>query len=488
MGYCCVAIQVLIMKMTSSATMKYLFSKPLVSLFALAGLVVSFPSFAMVEMKDEQLSDITGQALLQMGKTEGQGISSDTTFYKAGLDARLELNMNIEKLQLGCTSAAVNGKNCDIDIRNFSLSGLPSSYVTNPSDPTLGSPDFTGNDGRVATSASLSRPFFEFAIKNDHSKTLREVVGIRMGASEMLGLLSSGTANGNSASSTDGIQSLSGFMQIKETTGSASTEATLFGTESDHEISGLLNALGFDRQFTSTPGHQDTDGVSVPSLTTDFDVPSFTVNGKRQTAAVIQGITTKIDSISLSDGPENQLRVSFPCILLIACQAKIELADGSAIQNLNMEIDFSQSLSMIHNIPLTGTGFYLSMQGEDVKWPGAHQDDVARQGWWMSFSDEVDLGELNASNPVNIDSVLPQVATLMTAELLKEENRVYAPPGASLGTLFGITMTTPEPIIVDLDAATDPLQGGNPVDLNLSNLQLTSQYVTPNCWGSARFC
>ena len=46
-------------------------SKPLLSLFALVGLLAS-SAFAMVEMKDEQLSQVTGQALLQMGKTEGR--------------------------------------------------------------------------------------------------------------------------------------------------------------------------------------------------------------------------------------------------------------------------------------------------------------------------------------------------------------------------------------------------------------------------------
>ena len=55
---------------------------------------------AMTEMRDAELSDVSGQALMQMGKTETGGLA----FYKAGLDAEVELNMNIEKLQLGCTA------------------------------------------------------------------------------------------------------------------------------------------------------------------------------------------------------------------------------------------------------------------------------------------------------------------------------------------------------------------------------------------------
>lgn len=91
---------------------------------------------------------------------------------------------------------------------------------------------------------------------------------------------------------------------------------------------------------------------------------------------------------------------------------------------------------------------------------------------------------MKATQEVNINDVLPQVATLMTNELLKEENRVYAPAGAALLTLFGVTMTTPKPIIVDLNRATL----ANPAKLSLSNLQLGNQNITPNYYGSLRFC
>ncbi|WP_231866057.1 hypothetical protein, partial [Alcanivorax sp. HI0003] len=39
------------------------------------------------------------------------------------------------------------------------------------------------------------RPFFQFAIKNDSSKTLREVVGIRLGGEDVSGPLSFGSLN-----------------------------------------------------------------------------------------------------------------------------------------------------------------------------------------------------------------------------------------------------------------------------------------------------
>ncbi|MDC9612178.1 hypothetical protein, partial [Pseudoalteromonas sp. GABNS16H] len=77
--------------------------------FALVFLLFSQAVQAMVELKDEQLADVTGQALLQMNKEFTNGY----TFYKAGLDAELRLNMNIDKLQLGC--GGINGTDgCDL--------------------------------------------------------------------------------------------------------------------------------------------------------------------------------------------------------------------------------------------------------------------------------------------------------------------------------------------------------------------------------------
>jgi hypothetical protein len=189
--------------------------------------------------------------------------------------------------------------------------------------------------------------------------------------------------------------------------------------------------------------------------------------------------------------------VDFDCILVIACSAKIKLKEGSRIEGLPLNVSFEQSLSMIHNIPLTGTGGYLSLQLQDLLWPGNYIDgadigktslsnftqasDIARAGWWMSFAEPVNLGLLKGQNPVDVSAVYPQVATKASAFLNQESQRVYAPAGAAVGTLFGITMTTPNPIIIDLSDAT-------PATLSLSNVQLKNQVPKSNCYGTLTFC
>lgn len=153
---------------------------------------VALPVSAMTEMADKEMSNVSGQALLQMDKEFTNGF----TFYKAGLDAKLELNANFEKLQLGC--GGVNGSGaCDLDIDNFSL-----GCVADASGACL-SLDPRGRQIPGAPAGSpnqlkdflIERPFFQFAIKNDSSKTLREVVGIRLGGEDVSGPLSFGSLN-----------------------------------------------------------------------------------------------------------------------------------------------------------------------------------------------------------------------------------------------------------------------------------------------------
>src|SRR5690606_19685819 len=117
--------------------------------------------------------------------------------------------------KLGSTAVVtVIDTHCDIVIDHLSLSGMPDSQ----------GPD-VWNNGRPASSASLVRPFFEFAIKNDNSKTLREVVGIRLSAEQATGMLTAGYQDGSMTrdESRSGINSLSGYMELASASGTGMT-------------------------------------------------------------------------------------------------------------------------------------------------------------------------------------------------------------------------------------------------------------------------
>ncbi|MFW1666668.1 hypothetical protein [Acinetobacter ursingii] len=476
----------------------------------------------LTNLTDKELSEQTGQALFNLsyiaptdssnlmnGKTIGGNSAGAIGFYKLGMEADIDLNTNIRSLQLGC--GGVNGPGaCDIEINNLALSALPDGY-----DSSTGtSPNF-GSTQRASTSAKLVNPFIEFAIKNPNTASTREFVGVRLSAEKIFGLLTLGTDNSANPTA-DGLQTLSGFMRLASTSGSVNTKETLFGNTADQILGAvdgrtdpnmIVNLLGQQKRiFTSNPGAAGNDGISIPSMKNiGFTMPAAQVNGVRSTSANVSGIKVKINEIPMgkvtgadgnftSDGAKNQLYVTYDPILLVAKDAKFIMADGSNVTNLNLDVTFQQALSMIHNIPLTGNGGYLSLQNQKLLWPGAYttenagvnelnsmtKSDVAQPGWWMSFADPVQLGKLNGTSDVDISAALPQVAYLVSKYL--QDNPVQVDAGEGIGALFGTPIT--KLLNIDLNAYTT----ANPVKVTLQNLQLANQGVTPNCYGSLKFC
>lgn len=423
--------------------------------------------YGMTALDDRQLSNVTGQALLQMGKDESNGF----TFYKAGLDAEVEINLNIEKLQLGC--GGVNGAaGCDIDIDNLSLSG----------------PEGCGAN-RPDCSAVLTRPYFEFAIKNDDSRTLREVSGIRLSAENAFGLLTAGQNDGTA----NGINTLSGYLQVAPTTGSTSTQAAFFGDQLQGLITTGSCGGGFGRNISCAGFQTNGGGINIGSQDVTFNVPGFTVNDSRMTNLSVEGITSQIPSIPINyeDGSLVAQLVSLSatdgtsynsCLYLIVCGITLQnVRLQSSLDNLGVEISLDQDLGLIHKIPVNNP-FSLSFQKEAVDWPGGNAGDVAQRGWWLSFADPVQLGDLStpAGFELDISDAFPQVATFVSNYLRTRANAAYAPFGDAVGGVF----------TGNLDLALPPIDlSGNTAALDLVNLPLgAAQDVTANCYGSASFC
>ena len=155
----------------------------------------SLQSHSLQALSDDEMSQVEGQALMSLTSTPDA--AKKLNFYRLGMEANIDINANIKKLQLGC--GGTNGAGgCDIDIDNLSLTGL------NPVDG-----EYAGS------SATLKNPFIEFAVKNPTSASTREIVGFRVGALEALGLLSLGeNPNSNNPSDDKGINSLSGNLTL----------------------------------------------------------------------------------------------------------------------------------------------------------------------------------------------------------------------------------------------------------------------------------
>lgn len=395
----------------------------------------------MTALSDEQLGDVTGQALLMMDSRPGQGISSGLNFYKVGLDAAVDLNLNIAKLQLGC--GGVNGPGCDIDIDRLSLSGNCDS-------------------GRPGCSASLTRPFFEFAIDENQDSGLREIVGFRLSAEMAEGLLTAGENNGIP----NGINSLSGYLNIAGTSGRARTAAAEFR----EVLSGRLCVTVFGGCLAPADFTTNDSPLKLPSMPVNFDVAGFEAYGSRMQSVQI-GAKTTISGIPFSEASGSRKATALGITLN-------KVFFTTQLNNLNVDIQIDQDLGMVHRIPVANP-FSLSMQSRHLLWPDAPV--AAERGWWLAFSDPINIGELNAADnyEVDISSVFPDVAVKISDYLTK--NRINVSASSVIGGVFGGDVKTyPSPI---------DLSNYSAAQLSISDIPLGAvQNVTPNCWGNSRFC
>lgn len=499
---------------------------------------------AITAMSDEELGNQTGQALFMMDKITGTGTSGSTgtgqtgvTFYKMGLDAVLDLNANIRKLQLGC--GGVNGPGCDIDIDNMSLSGPESC---------------TG--GRPNCDFQLFRPFVQFAIKNDSNPATREVVGWRLSAEKSIGLLSMGyqDAGMTDAQAKNGLNSLSGYMSIGSATGVASTatrcmsyasaNASCNGTGTAYPGLGSAGSISAAtaQQFGCSSGTDTANGcgigtnarmagrlyanLSLGTTIADFYSETYAiimnsasatvvsdptvVSGKRMTAVDLTGSAT-VGSVNFS----GQMTAN----VSILGGLNMDKTVTGTINGLTATTPIHESLSYIHKISVAGNPFSLSLQRQNVLWPGSAA--AAQTGWWMAFEDQINIGNISPQNQIMLtNNVLMQALSGASASPWATNN--CSPDGCSSGA--GNTANVRTCVVPSINCAlyralsyTNPDGGSGdngiygvvcvglpaclsgslpigtltvPVDLNLqlTDLKLSAQHVSPNCWGSSKFC
>ncbi|MEF9957929.1 MAG: hypothetical protein RR767_12140 [Acinetobacter sp.] len=528
----------------------------------------AYASDTLHSLSDSELSAATGQALMSMSYIAPNDVANleknrsggDTSigFYKLGMEAELELNLNVKKLQLGCGGR--NGPGCDIDLDNVSLSG----------NPTLVGTDYnsaTNRENRVGSSAKLTNPFIEFAIKDPGSASTRQMVGFRVSSEKAQGLLTIGTENSNIS---NGINALSGYIPVRSDSsgkvkGIIETAPSYFDASDPYNrISGKLNApLGTVANF-----HLDQGGFWVPGFkNVGFEIPGFTIKGNRLNPVLslnpvvrlpdlvmgrdfnnsnCGGGSTQCNAYGLSSGGVgttfqvkptytigsttqsngsgggivyvNPLNISAVGVqggvsdpnqannntgVLASLRAKVDGCSGigcivagdsyyvnmyTKVKNITANVTVKQPLGLIHSMPLN-SGASLSLQSQNLLWPGQPLDDITEPGWWLSLKDGVDLGTIVPTLPVDLcegttgvpqQCVHPQIAAQVNAFLASN------PPSTSdLGGL--ISGNEALGIQVGPTGASGGFALSN-LGLTVNGLVLGNQYFTPNCYGTLKFC
>lgn len=456
------------------------------SIFSVSSVYADFS--ALQSMSDEQLSETTGQALMSLSyiaPTDAANLEAkrkdsagniigakNIGFYKLGLEAELELNANIKKLQLGC--GGVNGAgNCDIDIDNLSLSGLGNSATSNTNSAS-------DRAARVGSSAVLSNPFMEFAIKNPNSASTREVVGINLSSEKAIGLLTFGQEN---SSSKNGINSLSGYMEVAATTGTAlvngfgsslvageETRRQLIQSDGYNAITGLACcALGIPLSFKTTAYNLNLrDKVTGSNiLKGDLVLGQQPITGKRISSAVLKA-TANVRDIDLSGN------ISARAIGFINLDNK---NTQGTIENLIVDVSIDENLGYFHKASLNGTPASLSLQSQDLQWPGNKSSAV--KGWWLEFSNPIEIGKIDPEDRVDIPkATLNTVMDQVSAFLGVRKNAVNCGVILALNCLAGS----------NVPVGTVDLTNAPHASMPLNNVQLAQQDFTPNCYGTLKFC
>ena len=438
-------------------------NKSLISILITATLGFS-QSYAMTALNDEELSEVEGQALMNLEYTAGSNgtdslgqsyTQSDLGFYKLGLSAEIELNANIKKLQLGCGGSNNTIRaGCDIDIDNLSLSGIPEAGQERPE-----------------TSAKLTNPFIEFAIKNPTSAATREVMGFRVSAEKIVGLLTAGTNDGTQ----NGINTLSGYMKIAPATGSTKTQETPFTQSLTGKVN-IAGCLNCPREFVTS-----NSTIKIPSMPVNFTTKEAILNGSRLTSVNVNALAD-VPTIILTENSGNMKAVvpgtTWVTIIPLSNFTISDMRVNMQISGLKTDIALNQSLGLIHSLPLNNP-VSLSLQKSKLFWP--KEQAVADPGWWLAVNDPVQLGTLNASEnyAVDINPILPDVADYLSQWF--DDNPLYIDAGQAIGAVFTSKLVSN---VGEVNLGSLPA-----LPLPLNNIPLgASQNVISNCYGGLKFC
>ena len=437
-------------------------------------LICSAASAQLKPLNEDELAEITGQAsLLDVDKYNFDTEGVTNNFYRLTLNSTITTSANIDKLRLKDS----NG-NDQISIDNLSLSGGINNQVS---------------------SAVLTNPFVEFAFAGDidsNRANNREIIGIRVGAESMNGVLSFGEQHATDANQDTGINTFSGFLQTNSLSGTANTlEVT--PDRGPYELTSGLVIVGF------LGGTLDLESrVSIQPLSPNFTAPAVTINGTGETFSTIStntiivadpdtpGFDIETDGIPFTVTGNGTAEIDLGLFNLPVAANNI-VANGR-LANVQIDGTVTQDLKTIHNVSVNGSGFYLSAQNRPVKWRDSHTDtdpllnDIAQPGWWLGITDTVNIAPITLDAIELPDSTIQDILRLASDELQKPENRIELDLSQVVQTLAGgLTVDDINVTLSDPNLAI----GEAPVPLILQNQSLgSSQAHIINCWNGSLGC
>lgn len=319
-------------------------------------------AMALTPMEDGDLSDVVAQGLFVSDHITGTELTGSNAysqpfdFYRMGLDGELAINLNASKLQLGC--GGINdfisaSKGCDVDLDYATFMGK-NAAANGPGDPLS---DF-----------KLKRPYIELAIKNPESPTLREVVGIKIGAEQADGAISIGRRYFNNGALN---------QENTATASTCNTGATIGnGVLGCHSgINAVSGFLGAEMSITMRVQANVCLGGLIGNFCLGIPIPLDAYGCAGRTSTTVDDCGTTINDALFVDVAGTRMT----SLGLRAAQLSLEgqnivgdLADallGNAYASLNAD------LRLVHHLVFDQTSdFFLSFQREPVAYPRYAKD------------------------------------------------------------------------------------------------------------------
>lgn len=399
-------------------------------------------------MDDSEMAGVAAQALF-MASHERSGTND---FYKMGLDAQMDINVNIAELKLGEDASGV-----DLWIKNFAMGCIGATASPTAADCIVAG-DGVSEAGKVLKPFTLLRPFIQVAVKNDTNPALREVVGIRLGAQNAQGPFSAGNFN-----SFSGYMSGSAALQMQGQ-GGAGTPWIYYGSspsgcgnnmcrgvaltsDSDFRSAGvrwdhLNQSAGVGSCTTSTQNtgctggynfgfaNQNVGGLAdTKTMLITFNTVNASgavvANGKRLSQALVSNLNLADVTNTLGDtttitattsGLGSGLMNTFLPLLIGAVKTnmKNQLADGLGVARSGNVTDAQLNaykmpfnLENFHSTMVDSSLFGLSFQKEPIQYPGyvASVD----KGWAMYLPSAFTLN-IAAPTTILVNNILNSTA------------------------------------------------------------------------------
>lgn len=302
----------------------------------------------MTPLSDGELEHVQGQGLFWSDKILGTELagtnaySTPFTFYRVGMDAQLDLNLNIGKLQLGCggVNDFINANaGCDIDIDYAQLMGRNGTSPGNP-----------------LSAFSLTRPYLELAIKNDGTAN-REIVGLKIGTQTADGAISAGRRYNNGQTNQENMDS-------NGCTG-ASTGAGALGCHSG--INSVSGFLGAEMSLQMRVIASICGGALIGGFCLGIPVPLDA-----------WGCTGRLTTPQCTTYPNTPLYVDLGGTRMQSLGLRAAYLDlsGNGLSGIltgilgNAYASLDADLRLVHKMTLENTGdFFLSFQREPVAYP-----------------------------------------------------------------------------------------------------------------------